>query len=64
MSRKLGFLGVAILLGLVSCTMKVHHHQSEVYGAINIIKSERVTMLNGAYPEEVNKVTVSNTGEE
>jgi len=46
-------------------TIKVNHHQSEDYGSdIRVLKSERIVMLNGAYPEETNKVTLSNTGSE
>lgn len=55
-----------LLITLSTQTIKVNHHQSEDYGgnSIRILKSDRSVMLNGAYPEETNKVTLSNTGSE
>lgn len=53
----------SLLVALSTQAIKVNHHKSADYGSnIRIIKSERAVMLNGAYPEEVNKVTITNTG--
>lgn len=61
------FLYVCLLMLIVlsSQAIKVNHHQSQDYGsAIRILKSERIVMLNGAYPEETNKVTLNTNGSE
>ena len=64
MTTSLKWLCLVVLLYVGSCTVKVKHHQSGDYDEIKIIKSERTVMLNGAYPEEINKLTLNTASSE
>lgn len=54
---------VGLLLSVGHSALKVNHHQSEHYGSLKVTKSDRNIMLNGAYPEEINKVTLQATAQ-